>query len=37
MLTDVGQAGTKVWLSANADGYYVSPFFAKPHVICCAV
>ncbi len=30
MLTDVGQAGTNVWISANADCYYVSPFFAKP-------
>jgi len=36
MLTDAGQAGTKVWISKNADGYSVNPFFAKPNVVCCA-
>jgi len=35
MLTDDGQTGTKVWISANADCSSVSPFFAKPNVIGC--
>lgn len=35
MLTDVGQAGTKVWICKMLMIISSSPFFAKPTVIGC--
>ena len=36
MLTNAGQAGTKVWICKMLMVTTSSPFFAKPTVVCCA-